>query len=252
MLNYLLILVLNFIWVYFFKTPNMSTAKLDGLTNGKCIGVSDLAKIDNPPDSPYELFTDWFEDAKNANLVLPHALVLSTATLDGKVSSRTVLMRRLEDDGFVVMTDNRSRKHAQISDNQNAAMVFLWLYRTGNGDQCINRQVRIEGELEILPQTRIEDLYEREPLYCKIRAHLCHQDQSCDWEAAKSQHDEIYQGCLQNGVNLPMPDHLIGYKMHPKTIEFYHASSSSIGDRIHYRKLDSSAKSIWETNRIFA
>ncbi|KAI5721764.1 hypothetical protein M8J77_025380 [Diaphorina citri] len=168
---------------------------------------------------------------------------------DGKVSSRTLLLRRLEEDGFVIMTDNRSRKHAQISENKHAALVFLWCYRTGNGDQAINRQVRVEGELEILTQDRFEDLYNREPLYCKIRAHLCHQDQATDWDEAKATHDAIYDKC-KRGVDLPMPGHFIAYKLHPRTLEFYHAYSNEIADRILYSKASSSSP--WKRKRLFA
>lgn len=223
-------------------------------TNGHTYELepSDLAKIENPPDNPYELFKEWFNTAKNFLPVLPHALVLSTATPDGKVvSSRTLLLRRLDEDGFVIMTDNRSRKHAQIVENKNAAINFLWLYKTGHGDQAVNRQVRIEGELEILERSQYLELYEREPLYCKIRAHLCHQDRTTDWEDAKAQHDEMYDKCKRSGVDLPMPDHFIAYKLHPRMIEFYHAYSDMIGDRIHYGKSSTSAAK-WKRERLFA
>ncbi|KAI5719475.1 hypothetical protein M8J76_010817 [Diaphorina citri] len=195
--------------------------------NSDALEPSDLSKIDNPPDSPFDLFKEWFEGAKSSNLVLPHALILSTATSDGKVSSRTLLLRRLEEDGF--------------SENKHAALVFLWCYRTGNGDQAINRQVRVEGELEILTRDRFEDLYNREPLYCKIRAHLCHQDQATDWDEAKATHDAIYDKC-KRGVDLPMPGHFIAYKLHPRTLEFYHAYSNEIADRILYSKASSSTQ----------
>ncbi|KAI5696782.1 hypothetical protein M8J75_000034 [Diaphorina citri] len=199
--------------------------------NSDALEPSDLSKIDNPPDSPFDLFKEWFEGAKSSNLVLPHALILSTATSDGKVSSRTLLLRRLEEDGFVIMTDNRSRKHAQISENKHAALV------------------RVEGELEILTQDRFEDLYNREPLYCKIRAHLCHQDQATDWDEAKATHDAIYDKC-KRGVDLPMPGHFIAYKLHPRTLEFYHAYSNEIADRILYSKASSSSP--WKRKRLFA
>lgn len=222
-------------------------------TNGHSFDLepSDLSKIDNPPDNPYQLFQEWFSTAKEADLVLPQALILSTATPDGKVSSRTLLLRRLEEDGFVIMTDNRSRKHAQINENKNAAIVFLWLYKSGNGDQCVNRQVRIEGELEILDKPQFQDLYDREPLYCKIRAHLCHQDRTTEWEDAKALHDEMYDKCKRSGVDLPMPDHFIAYKMHPRMIEFYHAYSDQIGDRMHYSRPSLTA-SKWKRDRLYA
>ncbi|KAL1451794.1 hypothetical protein WDU94_006140 [Cyamophila willieti] len=238
---------------------NGELSKWTTLTNGQngdykteIIGPSGLSKIENPSDNPFELFQDWLGEARNADLVLPHALILSTATPDGKVSSRTLLLRRLEDDGFVIMSDNRSRKHMQITENKNAAMVFLWLYRTPNGDHCVNRQVRIEGELEVMPKERFQDLYEREPTYCKIRAHLCHQSSTVDWEQAKATHDEMYEKYKRNKIDLPMPDHFIAYKMHPTMMEFYHAQSDQIGDRIQYSKTGNSADNVWKRNRLFA
>uniref|UniRef100_A0A8D8S3L7 pyridoxal 5'-phosphate synthase n=1 Tax=Cacopsylla melanoneura TaxID=428564 RepID=A0A8D8S3L7_9HEMI len=240
---------------------NGELSKWTTLTNGNGqngthkteeIGKSGLSKIENPTDNPFELFQEWLSEARQANLVLPHALVLSTATTDGKVSSRTLLLRRLEEDGFVIMTDNRSRKHTQITENKSAAMVFLWLYRTKDGDKCLNRQVRIEGELEVLDPERFQDLYEREPTYCKIRAHLCHQSTTTDWEQAKAAHDEMYEQYKRNEIDLPMPDHFIAYKLHPTMMEFYHAESDQIGDRIHYSKTGNKADNIWKRKRLFA
>lgn len=69
-------------------------------------------------------------------------------------------------------------------------------------------QVRIEGDVVELSPDQYGDIYEREPLYCKIRTHLCHQGTEVDWDEHKKRHDEMYKKVSEGVLALPCPDHL--------------------------------------------
>ncbi|XP_014216054.1 uncharacterized protein LOC106644873 [Copidosoma floridanum] len=211
---------------------------------------SDLAFIELKSDSPYDLFRDWYAEACKFCTGLPNALCLATVSNDLKPSARNVVLRRLEEDGFVIYTDSRSRKSKELAENSTAAMCFLWTY-LDDQDQKIARQVRIEGDMIVVDKEEIADLYESDKLFCKIRAYICHQDQEVDWDDLKARHDRLLGEVRQNKKDLPMPDYLIGYKMLPKNIEFYYARDNLIGDRILFEKSDPKCLQ-WTHKRIAA
>ncbi|CAB0032386.1 unnamed protein product [Trichogramma brassicae] len=236
--------------------------------------ISDLCYVDVKSDNPYDLFKEWHKEACVYSTGLPHALCLSTVSKDMKVSSRHVVLRRIEEDGFCIYTDNRSRKTKELTEVPEAAMCFLWAYINDKG-QKVARQVRIEGEVVVMDKDAYADLYDKDKLFCKIRAYICHQDKEVDWNELKAKHDQLLEDVRQNKVNLPMPDHLyvsnattttslyhtneshlffslcsIGYKMLPKAIEFYYARDTLIGDRILFEKSEDSNQ--WSWKRIAA
>lgn len=68
--------------------------------------------------------------------------------------------------------------------------------------------MRVEGTMKRLMKEEYQHLYDREPLYCKVRSHLCHQGREVNWEELKQRHDEILDSVRKNDNDLPMPDHL--------------------------------------------
>lgn len=197
--------------------------------------LSDLARIDLTSESPYDLFREWHEEARKFSSGLPNALCLATVSKDLKVSARHVILRRLDKDGFVIVTDNRSQKASNLSEVPSAAMCFLWSYFNGNNNH-VSRQVRVEGTVVELPQHEYQSLYDREPTFCKIRSLICNQGQEVNWEAQKQIHDQVLKEVHNGERALPMPSHFIGYKLFPETIEFYSAWDHFIGDRIKFQK----------------
>ncbi|XP_078052765.1 pyridoxine/pyridoxamine 5'-phosphate oxidase isoform X2 [Augochlora pura] len=168
---------------------------------------------------------------------------------DCEVSARNVVLREFDNDGFVIVTDRRSKKISDIENIPNAAMCYLWNFINEEG-QNVAKQVRVEGIMKKLEKEAYQLLYDREPLYCKIRSHLCHQGQEISWDEQKQRHDEILESVRKGETDLPMPDHFIGYKMCPTMMEFYYARDYLIGDRIIYRKGKSDDS--WEYYRIAA
>ncbi|XP_011505067.1 PREDICTED: pyridoxine-5'-phosphate oxidase [Ceratosolen solmsi marchali] len=210
---------------------------------------SDLAFIELKTDNPYDLFKIWYKEACTFSTGMPNAFCLATMSKDMKVSARHLILRKLEADGFVIFTDNRSRKSKELTEVPEAAMCFLWSY-IDDKNQHISRQVRIEGEMVVLEKESYEDLYEKDKLFCKIRSYICQQDQEVNWNDLKARHDQLLNEVRINKKSLPMPDHFIGYKMMPTSIEYYYARDNLIGDRILFEK--SSTSSSWKHKRIAA
>nr|CAD7266449.1 unnamed protein product [Timema shepardi] len=149
--------------------------------NCEVLEESDLTKIEYESCEPFQLFKEWYRDACNSGIILPSALCLSTMSSEGAIGSRTLLLRRVDDDGFVVMTDSRSRKAKEL--------------------------VRTNGRISELEAKEVEELYNKEPLYCKIRSHICHQGQPINWQTHKDRHDQLLSQ-VREGKTLPMPDHV--------------------------------------------
>lgn len=93
------------------------------------------------------------------------------------------------------------------AENPQASMVFLWLDKTPD-NLPQTRQVRIEGSVNKLSLDNMKELYEIEPLFCKIRAHVCDQGKPVEWDQLKRDHDQLYEKVVRNNVQLPKPDHV--------------------------------------------
>ncbi|XP_073980157.1 pyridoxine/pyridoxamine 5'-phosphate oxidase-like isoform X2 [Rhodnius prolixus] len=203
-------------------------------------------KIQEVPENPFTLFKKWNHEQLTEGLS-SKTLCFSTATKNGKVSARNVVLRRLDKDGFVIMTDNRSKKVAELEENPSVAMTFLWVY--GNNDGTVlSRQVRAEGLINELPITDWKDIYDQEPLFCKIRAYVCHQGQKVVWDDLKEHHDKLFKEFSTGNHKLERPDHVRAYKMEPTMMEFYETLGQRIADRVLYLK----ENNVWEVSRIAA
>uniref|UniRef100_A0A1B6KMF0 pyridoxal 5'-phosphate synthase n=1 Tax=Graphocephala atropunctata TaxID=36148 RepID=A0A1B6KMF0_9HEMI len=144
------------------------------------------------------------------------------------------------------MTDKRSRKCKDLEENPYASMVFLWLNMTDG--VLLSRQVRAEGPVHLLPAENMEELFEVEPLFCKIRAHICHQGRPVEWQQHKENHDKLLELWEQGRYSLDRPDHVVAYKLVPEGVEFYEANGLTIGDRLLYVNKGKD----WELTRIAA
>ncbi|KAF3426842.1 hypothetical protein E2986_03568 [Frieseomelitta varia] len=152
---------------------------------------------------------------------------------DCKVSARNVVLREFDKDGFVIVTDSRSKKVDNLENVPYAAMCFLWFY--------INEQ-----EQEITKQViNFASLISR--LLC-IYGNIKRRD--VNWEELKQRHDEVLDSIRKGENDLPMPDHFVGYKLFPTMMEFYFARDYLIGDRILYQKNKSNDS--WENHHIAA
>lgn len=120
------------------------------------------------PD-PMRQFQTWFDQAVAAELPEPNAMTLATATPDGIPSARIVLLKGVDDRGFVFYTNYDSRKGTELSANPQAALVFLWTQ--------LERQVRIEGQVEKVTTAETNAYFQSRPLASRLGAWASDQSQ---------------------------------------------------------------------------
>ena len=183
---------------------------------------------------PIRQFQTWFNDAIEAKLPLPEAMTLATATPDGKPSARMVLLKQVDDDGFVFFTNYKSPKAEQLDANPYAALVFYW--------SRLDRQVRVEGSVVRTSAQESRDYFQTRPRESQIGA----------WASAQS---EVISGrevleerareleTLYGDRDIDCPEHWGGYRLTPERIEFWNSRIGRLHDRILYER-DSTGWSI--------
>ena len=117
-------------------------------------GLGELLEDQMAPD-PIKQFGTWLQQARDAGLAEPNAMVLATADSDGRPSARTVLLKRLDERGFVFYTNQQSRKADDLAGNPRCALVFPW--------HAMERQVRIEGTVTKLPADEVDEYFAGRP-----------------------------------------------------------------------------------------
>ena len=111
---------------------------------------------------PINQFKRWFDDAVASGMKLPEAMTLATATGDGKPSARVVLLKEVDNDGFVFYTNYRSAKARELEANPHAALVFYW--------SQFDRQVRVEGPVERVSTEESRAYFKTRPRESQIGA----------------------------------------------------------------------------------
>lgn len=181
-------------------------------------------KLVNP--DPLKQFSLWFDEAILAEVEEPNAMVLSTADADGNVSGRVVLLKGIEDHGFVFFTNYESQKGWQIAVNQKAALTFLWY--------SMERQIRVEGRVDKVGRKESEAYFNSRPSDSRISA--CISPQSAvipDRTFLESSREKFIQDL--EGKLPACPENWGGYRLIPTMIEFWQGRAHRMHDRLRYR-----------------
>ena len=192
----------------------------------------------NLPANPITLFDTWLKDAAaNEIVVEANAMVLSTAA-DGRLSSRTVLLKDLTQDGFTFFSNYNSRKAQQIEKNANVSLVFHWY--------PLERQVIVIGSASKVSKEESEKYFASRPRGSQIGAWASAQSSELSSRAELEEKFANFEAKWPIGEQIPRPDFWGGYVVKPESIEFWQGRYSRLHDRIRYVKEDNN----WHLKRL--
>jgi pyridoxamine 5'-phosphate oxidase len=176
---------------------------------------------------PIRQFEKWFEEASNSDVAEPNAMSLATATPEGRPSVRIVLLRGVDRRGFAFFTNYNSRKGRELDANPQAALVFFW--------QSLERQVRIEGQVERVDIEESDRYFQSRPLASRLGAWASPQSDVIPGRAVLEERCLELEARFADG-EIPRPANWGGYRVVPESIEFWQGGPGRLHDRLRYTK----------------
>ena len=202
------------------------------------LDVSDLAS------TPLEQFQEWFAAASHDERVTEaNAMVLATADADAVPSTRTVLLKGVDERGFVFFSNLTSRKSRELHANPNASVTFPWFAQ--------HRQVVVCGRAEEIPREETLEYFTSRPHESQLGAWAS--DQSTPIESRRVL-DEQWTALHEKyppGSEVPLPESWGGWLIRPTTIEFWQGRPSRLHDRLCFVGQGSLAEvASWRVERL--
>lgn len=187
---------------------------------------------------PIKLFRRWFDDAIASGSHLPESMTLATATAEGKPAARVVLLKQVDEAGFVFYTNYRSAKAKELDENPQAALVFYWV--------GLDRQVRVEGKVERVSSAESEEYFKTRPRESQLGALASPQSEVIEGREVLEEHLRALAEEYRDR-EVPRPAHWGGYRLKPERIEFWENRPGRLHDRIVY---DLQADGSWTIKRL--
>ncbi len=200
------------------------------------LDVPDLA-----PD-PVSMFRRWLDDTVAAGLHEPNAMVVATVSPEGRPSSRMVLLKGVDERGFVFFTNYESRKAADIAAIPHVSLLFPW--------HDLQRQVRVEGTASKVSAEESEAYFASRPRESQLGAWASPQSRVV---SSRSALDERYGGVLAQFAELdevPVPPHWGGFRVAPYAVEFWQGRKGRMHDRLVYRRAEDDPHAPWTVDRL--
>jgi pyridoxamine 5'-phosphate oxidase len=194
-----------------------------------------LSETESDPN-PFRQFESWFAQVRELE---PDAteMALATATRDGRPSVRTVLLKGLDDRGFVFYTNYNSRKAKDLTATGRGSLMFYW--------RSLERQVRIEGRAEKVSAEESDAYFATRPIESRWSVYASRQSEVI--ESRESLEARFTFARQEYGEGVPRPAWWGGYRLVPEEFEFWQGRPSRLHDRLRYVK---EASGIWRRERL--
>ena len=188
-------------------------------------------------DEPLSPFQRWLDEAWKGE-PNAHAMTLATSSLDGRPAARVVLLKGLDQRGFVFYTNLESRKSTELAANPHAALCFLW--------KSLNRQVRVEGTVEAVGDDEADAYFATRPRDSQIGAWASDQSRPLESRAELERRVEMFESRFGGGRVL-RPAYWSGFRVVPQRVEFWQERPF----RLHDRHLFIREGTGWRRERLF-
>jgi pyridoxamine 5'-phosphate oxidase len=197
-----------------------------------------LREQDVDPD-PFVQFQRWYEAAVARDVLDADAMIVATATSDGRPSARAVLLRGFDERGFAFFTSFDSRKGREVDANPHAAVVFHW--------PEMRRQVRATGSVERVSREDAEQYWSNRPRVSRISAWASQQSAPIVSRAALDERAREVEQRFADG-DVPLPPFWGGYRVVPDEFEFWQHQENRLHDRLRYRR--TADRTTWAIERL--
>lgn len=177
--------------------------------------------------TPAQLFELWFDDANKSGILLPEAMSVSSCNADGQPSSRMVLLKDYDEEGFVFFTNYASRKSQELAENNKVALLFHW--------NVLQRQIRIEGTVEKVSVQESADYFHSRDRGSQVGAWASKQSQRLNHDDELKEQMSHYQDKYSTG-EVPHPEFWGGWRIKPHAIEFWQGRANRLHDRLCFEK----------------
>lgn len=194
---------------------------------------------DNLRSDPIAQFTAWLAEAAERGAYEPNAMVLGTLGANGVLQSRTVLLRAVDDQGFVFYTDRESRKGEALIAHASATLLFPWY--------SLHRQVLVSGEVSFVSDDESDAYWQSRPHGSRIAGTASRQSQPIDSRTELEDRVHELEQRYPDASDVPRPTRWGGYRVAPTRIEFWQGRTSRLHDRLVFTR---SGDSDWTLERL--
>lgn len=189
--------------------------------------IKTLEKAADAPADPFGLFASWMEDAVTKEINDPNAMCLATIDADGRPSARMVLLKHVDERGFVFYTNRDSRKGRALKANPVAALCFHW--------KTLGRSVRVEGAVQWVDDAESDAYYNSRSQGSRIGAWASQQSQELESRTLLANRVAALEKEYE-ASGIPRPPHWGGYRVIPDSIEFWHDGAHRLHTRLVYAR----------------
>ena len=188
-------------------------------------------------ESPTDMFRAWFEKVENLDNIEVNAMTLATSSKKGEPSSRVVLLKDYDENGFVFYTNYNSEKGSQIEQNPYGSLTFHW--------NQLERQIRIRGKIRKISRDKSKKYFNSRPRLSQISVLASKQsdilENRIELEERFIDIEKKYKG-----KEIPCPDYWGGYRLEHRKVEFWQGRRDRMHDRFVYTKHGTT----WQTDRL--